>query len=165
MRMDKLVIVLVATFVVFATVSVLDTVSATSSKNIDKNIVKNGVVIDSGSAPLKDNENVTLNFKVIAFKNNKVVVYQKFSGLIGGNTKTIIQKSKKNELKITTIYLTGTPGNKEVAYVSSKYLPKKYYWKVFRLKMLEKVASGGAIYNHDANFNVFNSTLGKSPSK
>jgi len=140
-RMDKLIILLVAIFIVFATVCVLDTVSAASSKTIDKNIQQKGVIFDIGSAPLKNNENVILKFKAVSFKNQELIVYQRFSGLIGGDTKTIIQKSKKNKLKITTTYLTGTPGNKEVIYVSSKYLPKKYYLKVFRPKMTEKLVS------------------------
>jgi hypothetical protein len=104
--------------------------------------IQTKTTFDIGSASLKKDKNTTLKFNAISYKNGKVAVYKKYyGGIIGGNTVTTIEKYKTNKLKVTTTYLTGTPGNKKIDYVSSKYLPKEYYLKVLRKNISKEIIS------------------------
>lgn len=129
-----------------------------------KNIPKK-TTFDIGSAPLKKDKDTILKFNAISYKNGKVVIYQKYYGpMIGGNTVTTIEKYKTNKLKITVSYLTGTPGNKKVSYVSSKYLPKDYYLKVLRPKITKNLVSemifdeGDGYYNNEYMWTKWSAT-------
>lgn len=115
--------------------------------------VPSKIKVDSRITSLKKDLKTTLKYNTILYKNGKVIVSQKYSGKsVGGNKAITIESYKTNKLKITTNYLTGTPDNKKVNYVSTKHLPKEYYFNVFKVKMDKGLVTkgyfdGGRIYN------------------
>jgi len=103
--------------------------------------VSNKITFDSGSAQLKTNNSTTLNFSAVSYKNAKVVVYKKYNGQESNENSLItIEKYKTNKLKVTTVLSSNNKEvSKQVTYVSTKRLPKEYYLKVLKGKIVNEL--------------------------
>ena len=168
MEKNKLIVVLIAIFIIFAAISFLNTASAISPVANNTNNIKS---IDKNSVMMNMEKSLSWEAKIHSPK--KVVVKNiKTDAQWEVKTTTKIETYKKNKLKLTTLTsrksllmhwynrddMEEINKTSNVKYVKSKLNPKNYYSKVYLPKITKTIASKVTFDRGSAQLVTNNST-------